>query len=52
MGWVIDFCNTCWFQVFENKNKNQNQRTTGSGYLKNFKEPFNFMKEPAKTQQF
>jgi hypothetical protein len=30
-GWVFDFCNTCWFWVFE---KFQNQRTASSRYLK------------------
>jgi hypothetical protein len=39
-----------WVRVFENKN--QNHRSTSSGYFKNFKEPLGFMKEPEKTQQF
>jgi hypothetical protein len=30
-GRVFDFCNTCWFWVFE---KFQNQRTASSRYLK------------------
>jgi hypothetical protein len=29
--WVFDFCNTCWFWVFENI---QNQRIVGFIYLK------------------
>jgi hypothetical protein len=31
LGWVFDFCNTCWFWVFENV---QNQRIVGFRYLK------------------
>jgi hypothetical protein len=47
--WVFDFCNDCQFWVFE---KNQNQRTTGSGYLKTLKELPGYMKEPVNTWQF
>jgi len=32
--------------------KNQIQRIVSIGYFRNFKEPLDFMKEPAKTQQF
>jgi hypothetical protein len=35
-GRVFGFCNTRQFGIFE---KIQNQRTTGSEYFKNFKEP-------------
>jgi len=40
VGRVFEFFNNYQFQVFE-KNQNQNQRTTGCGYLKQFgiKEP-------------
>jgi hypothetical protein len=35
MGFVFDFGNTHWFQVFE---KNQNPKTNDFGYFENFKE--------------
>ncbi len=51
-----------FFQIFKIKeplvlilgktNKNQKQRTTGSSYFRNIKEPAVFMNEPAKNREY